>query len=552
MAAVAYIVSLLAGVLHAHAALTGAPVPSGVAMRLLTYTFVVIVVPLAALTRRQPGARRAVWAAALAAFAVSALHLSQLHQGDSSWPVELLGHHASVPLAFAILYQDYPFALADLFLKRALTLVMLVTVAFVAIAAFGVQSLAFDQFLRVDPRQVGALVTMWVATALAYPALRRATSWFVDSVILRRPDYRSLRVSVARSVQTHETIGSLLTDVCDSLTPAMSARAVTWHELSASLDEEVGFSAVAVGDAALLIANALVDAQSRDGEQPHPAAVVLIPVVEAPRYALIVGELTGGRRLLSDDLSTLESIAVVVARRIDAIRITRERYQRELREQEMAKLVTEAELTTLRAQINPHFLFNALTTIGYLIQTAPNRALETLLRLTSLLRGVLRSEGEFATLGRELDIVEAYLEIEQARFEERLRVRIDVPSALRTIRVPVLLLQPIVENAVKHGVGMLEQGGELTIHGALEPAANGSRELSLTVRDTGPGVTAEALKRGRLSGVGLSNVERRLQGQYGAEASLSILSVPGAGTTVTIRLPADASRTAVQRVRKIV
>ena len=120
-------------------------------MRLLTSTFVMIVVPLAALTRRQPGARRAVWAAALAAFAVSALHLSQLHQGDSSWPVELLGHHASVPLAFAILYQDYPFALADLFLKRALTLVLLVTVAFIAIAAFGVQSLAFDQFLRVDP-----------------------------------------------------------------------------------------------------------------------------------------------------------------------------------------------------------------------------------------------------------------------------------------------------------------------------------------------------------------------------------------------------------------
>src|SRR4029077_16858679 len=118
--------------------------------------------------------------------------------------------------------------------------------------------------------------------------------------------------------------------------------------------------------------------------------------------------------------------------------------------------------------------------------TAPNRALETLLRLTSLLRGVLRSEGEFATLGRELDIVEAYLEIEQARFEERLRVRIDVPSALRTIRVPVWLLRPMVESAVKHGVGLLEQGGEVPIHGSLQRAANGSRELSLTVRDTGP------------------------------------------------------------------
>jgi LytS/YehU family sensor histidine kinase len=211
--------------------------------------------------------------------------------------------------------------------------------------------------------------------------------------------------------------------------------------------------------------------------------------------------------------------------------------------------VTEAELRALRAQVNPHFLFNALTTLGYLIQTAPDRALETLLRLTSLLRGVLRSEGEFATLGRELDIVEAYLEIEQARFEERLRIRIEVPPALRAIRVPALLLQPIVENAVKHGVTPLQQGGEVTIRGALERAADGSLDLSLTVADTGSGVSAAELRQGRAVGVGLSNVERRLRGQYGTDASMSIQSVPGAGTTVIIRLPAESSRTADQPVR---
>jgi two-component system LytT family sensor kinase len=548
----AYAVSLLAGVLHVQAAVTGAPVPSGLAMRLLTYTFVALVVPLAALTRRQPGSRRAVWAAALAAFAVSALHLSQLHQGEASWPVELLGHHASVPLAFAILYQDYPFALADLFLKRALTLVMLVTIAFVVIATFGVQSLAFDQFLRVDPRQVGALVTMWVAATLAYPALRQAISWFVDSVILRRPDYRSLRATATRRVQAYDDIPDLLTDLCALLRPAMSARAVAWHEWSSPLGEFVGSSVVAVGDPALRVVKALALRADGDmGEVPRPAATVLIPVTEAPRYALIVAELTGGRRLLSDDLSALESIAIVVARRIDAIRITRERYQRELREQEIAKLVTEAELRALRAQVNPHFLFNALTTLGYLIQTAPDRALETLLRLTSLLRGVLRSEGEFASLGRELDIVEAYLEIEQARFEERLRIRIDVPKALRTIRVPALLLQPIVENAVKHGVSPQQQGGDVTILGTLERGADGSLDLSLTVADTGSGATAAELRRGRALGVGLSNVERRLQGQYGTAASLSIQSVPGTGTTVTIRLPAESSRTADQQVGSV-
>src|SRR5581483_11529114 len=133
----------------------------------------------------------------------------------------------------------------------------------------------------------------------------------------------------------------------------------------------------------------------------------------------------------------------------------------------------------------PHFLFNALTTIGYLIQTAPDRALNTLLRLTALLRGVLRSEGEFTTLGRELDIVESYLEIERARFEQRLSVRIDVPTDLRALRIPPLLLQPIVENAVKHGIAPLTEGGEVSVIARLD-AANGQHpSLLCTITDSG-------------------------------------------------------------------
>ena len=94
----------------------GQAVPSAAAMRLLTYAFIALVAPVVAMTLGQRRARRALWISALAVFAVSALHLSQIHQGADAWPVELVGHHASLPLAFAILYQDYPFALADLFL----------------------------------------------------------------------------------------------------------------------------------------------------------------------------------------------------------------------------------------------------------------------------------------------------------------------------------------------------------------------------------------------------------------------------------------------------
>ena len=182
-----------------------------------------------------------------------------------------------------------------------------------------------------------------------------------------------------------------------------------------------------------------------------------------------------------------------------------------------------------------------MTTIGYLIQAAPSRALDTLMRLTALLRGVLRSEGEFTTLGRELEIVEAYLDIERARFEQRLRVRVDVPVGLRGLRVPPLVLQPIVENAVKHGIAGQQRGGDVTVTARLALAEDGVAEtmLVLVVQDSGVGASADQLLEGRAVGVGLANIERRLSCQYGPAAALSIESAAGVGTTVEIRLPAD-------------
>jgi two-component system LytT family sensor kinase len=543
IAAAAYAVAIVASLLHIRAVAVGSAVPAASGMRLLTYTFIALVPPLAAVTRGQPGSRRAMWAAALAIFAVSALHLSQLHRGEASWPVELVGHHASLPLAFAILYQDYPFALADLFLKRALSLLATVTVAFVAIATFGARSDAFAEFLQHDPRQVGLLVTLCVAIALVYPALRQVTTRFVDRVLLHRPDYPSLRAAVARRVQAHDQIATLLPDVCDLLAPALSSNVVTWREWQSVSHEETLGGVVLLGDEAAAVAGSPAGRAAFVGGSlpPQPlAALVVLPTTDAPRFVILVSGLSGGRRILSDDRATLEAISVVVARRIDAIRITDERYEREIREQEMGKLASQAELRALRAQMNPHFLFNALTTIGYLIQTAPTRALDTLMQLTSLLRAVLRSEGDFTTLGRELDVIESYLEIERARFEQRLRIVIDVPASLRMIRVPPLVLQPLVENAVKHGIAPLRAGGEVRVRATIEGSGDHTRSLLLVVQDTGAGATEEALRRGREAGVGLRNVERRLAGQYGAEASLTVHSLAGQGTTVEIRIPPDS------------
>jgi LytS/YehU family sensor histidine kinase len=313
----------------------------------------------------------------------------------------------------------------------------------------------------------------------------------------------------------------VLSAVSNLIAPSLSSPRVTWTKLDGLRAHEP---------------TAVLVTSGKDA-----ATQVVVPTAENPRFVILIAPLAGGRRLLSDDVATLEAIVTIAARRIDAIRVTQERHEREIREREMGRLATEAELRALRAQINPHFLFNALTTIGYLIQTAPPRALQTLLRLTSLLRGVLRSEGEYTTLGRELEVIEAYLDIERERFEQRLRVSIDVPARLRSVRLPPLVLQPLVENAVKHGVAAKTSGGDVIIQARVDPWQPGSRQLTVTIRDTGAGVSEEQLRQGREEGVGLRNVERRLQGQYGSAASLSIDSAPGRGTTVEVRLPVTPS-----------
>jgi LytS/YehU family sensor histidine kinase len=245
---------------------------------------------------------------------------------------------------------------------------------------------------------------------------------------------------------------------------------------------------------------------------------------------MTIGPLAAGRRLLSDDSAMLHDVALIAARRIDALRLSRERYQQNLREQEISKLATEAELRALRAQVNPHFLFNALNTIGYLIQTAPTRAHATLMKLTALLRGVLRTGDGLTPLGDEIDLVAAYLDIEHARFEERLRVTIDVGDDLRELRVPPLILQPLVENAIKHGVARNRSGGEIGISAALI-----GDSISLKVRNTGSTATELEIAQGRRRGVGLANLDERLK-KYHSGARL-MLRANGDETVAEVIVP---------------
>lgn len=498
----------IASIMHLYSALAFGMAPSQLALRDVTAGFVVLLAVLLITTRGQKGRGRVLWVAAMSVFAVSALHLSY-HAGGDPWWLQLSGHHASLPLAFLILYQDFRFALADVFLKRALAFVVLAGLMF-GMFVFGVTPLLASN--PSSEQTTALLLTMWAATALVYPFLRRNAFWLVDKVVLKRADYAQLAATLSHRIDLCNSTPSILDEMAAALAPALSAGSVEWGE-----SEEGDY-----------------------GVEVHPSrrsARVNIPTSQPPGFTLNIQDLAGGRRLLSDDIAMLERSALLAARGIDAVRSMEEGYRHEVQEQEMRKLAAEAELRALRAQINPHFLFNALTTIGYLIQTAPERALGTLMRLSGLLRGALKSGDEFVTVGEELDLIEAYLDIERARFEERLRVLIDVPWELRGLRIPALLIQPLVENAIKHGISGCAAGGEVRISASLRGAT-----LLICVADTGAGFAGSAGREGL--GLGLTNIEQRLRRYGDGSTALTIRSSPGMDTAVEIRIPLRTAETA--------
>jgi sensor histidine kinase YesM len=208
------------------------------------------------------------------------------------------------------------------------------------------------------------------------------------------------------------------------------------------------------------------------------------------------------------------------------------------RQAEAAELaLAQAELRALRSQINPHFLFNALNTIRYFVRTDPETARRLLLNLSEVFQRALRS-GEFVPLRDELSYVEAYLALEEARLDDRLEVEWAIETeAWLDQPVPTLILQPIVENAVIHGVARKSEGGSVRI--TVEEADG---DLRLRVEDDGVGIEpvrlSEILQRGRAnSAIGLRNIDARLRALYGDGHRLVIESDLGRGTQVEIRIP---------------
>ncbi|MDA1093018.1 MAG: histidine kinase [Acidobacteria bacterium] len=204
----------------------------------------------------------------------------------------------------------------------------------------------------------------------------------------------------------------------------------------------------------------------------------------------------------------------------------------EHRLQEQDKLLMTARLEALASQINPHFLFNTLTSISSLIRSRPETARMLIGKLSSLLRQVLRSQDHFVTLRDELASIDQYLDIEIVRFGPTLAVEKRIAPDTLDQMVPSMLLQPLVENSIKHGLTRKVGGGRITISSERR-----SGHTVIQVVDDGVGMVADGLANARAGGIGLRNVDERLRVIYGANYRLQLSSVPGEGTCARIEIP---------------
>ena len=248
-----------------------------------------------------------------------------------------------------------------------------------------------------------------------------------------------------------------------------------------------------------------------------------------------IGQLQLGQRrndlpYFAADLELARSLGEVFAALLENIRLQQ-------RKRELSLSASTAELKALRAQINPHFLFNALNSIAGLIHQEPQRADRTIEQLAEVFRYTLRgSSREWASLQDELDFATAYLDVEQARFGKRLQVRIDVDATLLEIDVPTMLLQTLVENAIKHGIAQNRQPGEVAIE-----ARRVGDQLELIVRNDGPPPRTMQTARGER--FGLAHIRQRLEHAFGDEQTLTLEhDATQRHTTATIRFPISSRR----------
>jgi signal transduction histidine kinase len=392
----------------------------------------------------------------------------------------------TVPFSIYLAYRYCQFPFMDVYTREAVTGLVL---------AFG-----FTAFVAVSPLLPLGLQVPWLVAA----ALSLA---FVKAPVAREAERRLLGYREAVEEQ-EERIGNNLRSLTNSESFAEQAGDILRVELEAKW--------VAIGT------------------EVRPGAVQHYPLKGSSPGWFALGPRVGDRAYMSRQLRLARSAALQVAAQLEWLRGRDSEHRRLVEQHELREVTARAEVRALQAQINPHFLFNALNALANLIQESPDRAERVTEQLAEVFCYALEStRRERVSLDEEVRFLQAYLDIEQARFGERLRHHWSLDPEAAKIQIAPMLLQPLVENAVRHGIAPSLQGGDVWVSAWLT-----GKELVFQVEDSGVGIAADSSKSG--FGVGLNNVRERLLRCYGGSATLLLEPRKPQGTRATLSLPLEA------------
>jgi two-component system, LytTR family, sensor kinase len=407
----------------------------------------------------------------------------------------------------ALLYFSR-FRAADIFAKEAMPILLASSLGIgtAIVSATILKRFALRCFSPESVQVLGG-TTLVVASIALYSETSRWTDLFVERFIFKK---RDARIAIAKFRDKLATVGDrglVLAGAIDLSNELLSSRvqAIRFDDEGAISDLKADFSIPVPGN--------------------------------GNRLALTITFPEHRGFLLTGEASALSDIAQHVGRRLTELDREEERMQTILQESRLKQSVVESELRALCAQVNPHFLFNSLNTIAALISDEPAVAETITVRLASIFRHVLlQADRPLCKFIDEITFLKAYLGIEQIRFGERLEVVFQVDGGLYEAVIPSLILQPLVENAIKHAVTPKVGRSHLKIEGRRR-----GEQLAISVEDDGAGSKSSLVRpttgNERSTGVGLKNIRERLAVMYGPSAQLSFVEVPGGGSRFTIEIP---------------
>ena len=445
--------------------------------------------------------------ACLLLFSASFVHFGY-GNAVSAWTAEVAWHHASIPLALFVLLQDYRFLLLDVFFRFLLNFGLAAMYVLLALAAY--QHGPFWTALEQNQFGLGLGLVGLCLLLISFAFVRVRLQQWLTARLFRRSGVVECANKLVTAAAKAESEEQLLEEYASAFASCLAAQRFAVRVSPAiSLDSPVITSHFPKGR--------IFD----DGDWIE--AIVPLRFSRGDACQILLGARQGGRRYLSEDLEALRSLSAVATEQVERFR-----------SEALQHLVSQAELRALQSQINPHFLFNALNTLYGTIDRQSQPARQLVLNLADIFRYFLQTDRTFIRLEEEIKIIRAYLEIEKLRLGDRLETCLSIPEAAWHILIPVLSIQPLVENAVKHGVAAKQGKGMVRL--TIEQTEEGTL---VQIQDSGPGFPQERPTAATGSGVGLDNVRQRLKLCYGDAAHLH-METNATGTTVTFLVPTPA------------